>query len=312
MTPVSRIMSLLPALLVGCASFSEVDEARTELEIQRGIASLAQANDGDSLAAAALLTTFRKPRVALSLIARASAASPHRADLAWLHARICALVDDCNPEPIEAAFRATDSGNAAGWMGQLSRAHSLKHDSGIDRYLEAIGESQRFDVYWTTLSGRLTSAVVDRTSIAAPEAIVAVTGALGGVAIPPYAALSNACKGERLERDDIRSTCRSVAAVLQRSDTYITEMIGVAIAKRAWPADSPEVQAAAEARRIYRYRTAIAADVDETGNWTVRAAEEYLRLLAENRTEQEVFRAKLVRAGRSPDPPGDWIAEPQD
>jgi hypothetical protein len=41
---------------------------------------------------------------------------------------------------------------------------------------------------------------------------------------------------------------RGIAKALQNGDTYITKMIGVAIAKRVWPEDSPEWKAAAEDR----------------------------------------------------------------
>src|SRR5450756_2208992 len=60
---------------------------------------------------------------------------------------------------------------------------------------------------------------------------------------------------ERLERPEFIEVCRGVAKAFERGDTYITEMIGVAIAKRVWPEDSPEWRAAAEERRVYDYRS---------------------------------------------------------
>jgi len=49
---------------------------------------------------------------ALAAIARANVLAPKRADLAWLHARICMLVPGCEPEPVETRFRklAPDNG----------------------------------------------------------------------------------------------------------------------------------------------------------------------------------------------------------
>src|SRR5262245_35291732 len=41
---------------------------------------------------------------ALAAIQRANVVAPKRADLAWLHARICMLAPGCEPEPVETRF----------------------------------------------------------------------------------------------------------------------------------------------------------------------------------------------------------------
>lgn len=95
---------------------------------------------------------------------------------------------------------------------------------------------------------------------------------------------------------------------MMRGDTYITEMMGVAIAKRVWPPESAAAQAAAEARRVFRYRSALMSEI-ERADWNTRAAEKYLRVLAENHREQDAVLARIVRAGQDPDPPADWSDE---
>jgi hypothetical protein len=94
--------------------------------------------------------------------------------------------------------------------------------------------------------------------------------------------------------------CRGIAKACERGDTYITEMIGVAIAKRVWPEDSPEWIAAADARRSYEYRSKVSAQLEA---WSVTHADQTLTMYAQSRREQDVLLAQLVATGKSPNPP---------
>jgi hypothetical protein len=134
------------------------------------------------------------------------------------------------------------------------------------------------------------------------EAEASVIGYLAAQGIPAYGAASNACKGERLQRPDIVEACRGVAKSFEHGDAYITEMIGVAIAKRAWPEDSPEWRAAVEARRVYQYRSKLWEKLEPKMWGGQREAERYLALCDRNRRERDVFEAQLVEAGENPDP----------
>ena len=127
-----------------------------------------------------------------------------------------------------------------------------------------------------------------------------IVGVLAAQAIPAYSGVSNACNRERLQRAQINEVCRGVAGAFERGDTYVTEMIGVAIAKRVWPEDSPEWKAAAEALRVFEYRSKFwpALDITDTSH-----AEEYLTLCAQTRREQDVLLAQLIAAGKNPNPP---------
>ena len=77
-------------------------------------------------------------------------------------------------------------------------------------------------------------------------------------------------------------------------------MIGVAIAKRVWPQDSPEWQAAAEQRRVYDYRSKLYPKIELR---VLTHPGEYLALCAQNRRESDVFAAQLIAAGYDPNPP---------
>jgi len=131
---------------------------------------------------------------------------------------------------------------------------------------------------------------------------VTIIGYLAAVSIPPYQTIANSCKGERLQQPRITEVCRGGANALQNGDTYITQMIGVAIAKRVWPEDSVEWQAAVEERRVYDYRSKFYPKL------TLRLAThpgEYLPLCAQNRREQDLLAVQLIAAGYDPKSAGE-------
>jgi hypothetical protein len=267
-------------------------------------------SDADSLAAAALLSSGPGRSRALALITRATSAAPDRPDLAWLEAQVCAAVASCNPEPVERRLRALDPSNGAGWMGELTRADAAKDVERRDRALSRIAQSTRVEIYWTTLIARLSEAAARTRKLSLSEVETLIIGSLAAQAIPAYSAASNACKGDRLQQPEVVQVCRGVAKAFSAGDTYITEMIGIAVTKRVWPESSSEWSAANEARRVYEYRSQrfekLADDPQDIG-----AAKRYLALCAQNRREQDVFRAALVAAGQNPDPPAAEGASPR-
>lgn len=289
------------ALIIWAASPS-AEEMKDDLQLKRATASLIKRIDPDSLAAAGLLSVWIDQQSALALIARATEAEPVRADLAWLEAQVCRGITSCDPEPIERRLRELDPTNGAGWLGALARANTARNDEATDAALVAIGRSDRVDIYWTTLIARLSRATEQTKAMSLSDAEVLIIGILAAHAIPAYSAAPNACKGERLQRAAILEACRGVAKALERGDTYITEMIGVAIAKRVWPEGSPEWKVATEARRAYEYRSKFwaALDVRDTSH-----ADEFLTLCAKNRREQDVLLAQLIAAGKNPNPPSE-------
>jgi hypothetical protein len=101
-------------------------------------------------------------------------------------------------------------------------------------------------------------------------------------AIPAYQYASTSCKGERLQQPQVTEICRGVAKALQNGDTYLTEMIGVAIAKRVRHEDSPEWKAAAEERRVYDYRSKLYSKLEQRATTHPR---EHLILCAQYRRE---------------------------
>jgi hypothetical protein len=279
---------------------------KTQDHIARAIVILQQEHDADSLAAAALLSSSdasaKNGNRAASLMARAALAAPHRADLAWLQAMICQKTPGCDTQPFEAKVRSLDPSNGAGWLGALSRAAAAKDDDATNASLRAISQTDRVDIYYTKLIGTLSPKVAQTGSMSLSEAVTAVIGILAAQGLPAYQSVSNACKGDRLMQANVLNLCQGVARAFENGDTFITEMIGVAIAKRVWSPESPEWKAAADARRLYDYQSEHWVDLAPKTD-SAAGMKRYLALCSQYRREQEVFRAELVDAGVSPDPP---------
>jgi len=295
------LASMLALILSGCVSTTERQERRQQLAIERGAAVLSVRTDADSLAAAGVLQLERQPQTALALIARATNAGSERPDLFWLQAQTCQSTKACDPEPAAARLRQLDPANGASWIISLTRADAVNDAVARDTALKAIGESQRIDIYWTTLVSRLSSAASHDTRTSLPVALTAVMGEIAAVGIPTYSPLSKACASERLAVDQTLETCRALSRALLHGDTYITEMFGIAIAKRVWAADSTEWQAAGEASRRYNYVSEKSRHIDETH--TAAGAARFVSMLAQNRREQDFSRARLIASGMNPDPP---------
>jgi hypothetical protein len=292
------LILLLTLLLQACTT------ARTQQRhFNQALTQLEQSTDADSLAAAAVLSRFTQPRphedAVYALLVRAVAAAPQRADLAWLSIGVCRDVPACDPEPEVDRLRALDPSNGAGWLNAVARANAADDEAAKIAALSQLARAERVDVYWTTLIVHLTRALVATHEVPLKQALVDVIGIVDPQALPNYMPTLSLCKGERLNNDEVLQDCRRVALAFERGDTFITEMIGLAIARRAWPADSPEWKAAEEETRVARYRMRTGSTFALGARW----ARQYLSLCEQNRREQDVHLAEIIRAGKSPDPP---------
>jgi hypothetical protein len=188
----------------------------------------------------------------------------------------------------------------------LLNAASKRGDAvAINRYLGAIANSKRFDIYWNASIAHLTAAVLKAGTMDASAALTAMMGTEAAFAIPAYQDITHACKAPATEDVGRLNTCRSIATVLRSGDTYITEMIGIAIARQVWPDRSAEFMDAVAARRLAQYRMRMAGTTTLASLRTNAEALDYLRLLAAHRAEQEVALAVITGAGKNPNPPAD-------
>jgi hypothetical protein len=306
-SPVTRLWRVMfPVVLLALMSACSTDSfGRLKKQVARAVEVLQRDQDPDSLAAAALVRSSymfgNDPDSALALIARATAAAPDRADLAWLHTTICQQRPSCDPQPLEARLRALDPANGAAWLGEVDRAWTRKDAEATNKALRAISQTAQVNIYTTTLKARLIPKIAGAASIALDEASVAVTGALAGETVSSYPSVSHACKGDRLAQADVLVSCQGVASAFEDGDSFTTEMVGVVIAKRVWPEDSPQWKAAADARRVYEYRSKLVLEVDAASGGV--SIDRYLALCGQYPREQDVLRAELVEAGKNPDPP---------
>jgi hypothetical protein len=117
----------------------------------------------NSLATAALLKQFGAESDAGSypLAARAVQLAPDRRDLAWLAARLCVSSSDCDDAVPEKHLREIDPANGVGSIGALTRAQRKNDAVAIDAALTAIGNSERFFVYFAPLVAATATELVE-------------------------------------------------------------------------------------------------------------------------------------------------------
>ncbi len=297
------LATLLLALALPLAACAEPTQGHVDgWKEQRAqvIEALVKKADSDSFAAAGLLS-FENPERSSDLLARAVAGAPERADLLWLQARACEKRPTCDPEPLDRHLRTLDAENGASWLSALARAEALHDEAAKDAALAQLARSTRVDIYWTALIARLSSATAQTGAMSLKDAEVSIIGVLAAQAIPALHNVSAECRG-RLEHADALEVCRRIAQAFENGDTYMIEMLGVAIATRVWPEQSPAWTAAADARRAYEYRSKLSKGIDGRP-WDDATARNFLALCTQNRREQDVLRARLVAAGENPDPP---------
>jgi hypothetical protein len=303
-----RLIGLATILCNGCASDGVRQHAANDRKVQRIEQLLIAAGDADSLEAAAMLSIGPtvNPAQRLTLMARAVSEAPDRPDLVWLNLRLCTQVGGCDPEPLEGKLRALDPDNGAAWFDSMDLAGKLNNVVAVRKDLAAIATSRRFDLYWNATIVHVTNAILKTHTMDLPTALVTTIGMASAIAVPAYQTIVNACKGDPLQDLDLLSTCRQVSTVMRAGDTYLTEMIGVAIAKRTWPEGSPEYVDAVSAKRVAHYR------MDADGKLSLHLffyseyAAKRLQLMMEKKTEQEVTLAEISSAKLNPDPPSDW------
>ena len=303
------LTALTAVVLGGCAARDATRQVNVENQAARTEAALVAAGDPDSLEAAAILGD--DPESRLRLIGRAATAAPARPDILWWQLQLCSRVASCDPQPLAAHLHALDPGNGAVWAAALERGARLKDAAALQATLAAIANSERFSVYWNQSIAHTAGAVIRVRAMEPKSAFVAAIGAAAAQTIP-YKRMTDFCRGRTLQQAADLATCRRLATVLGRGDTYLTEMVGLYLARRVWPERSAEYRAALEARRVAQYRTQADDRLTTRRRLDNTWVQGRLELLATHDTEQDVVLADLTRAGLNPDPPeerrlGKWL-----
>ena len=247
----------------------------------------------------------RDPAQALAIAQLAVKRSPERADALWILVQICAGTTGCQPEPLEAQLRTLDPTNGIVWLGALNRALQRNDQAAEDQVLEAIARSQRVDLGWNGLVAKLSVALAERSRTNTPENKTPLSNALNEsvsllsrIALPAFQPLTDSCSARRLIDRLVAARCLLVGSVLQRSDTYVAESMGLGIAQRLAATDSAETGKVEQRIEAARYQRETAGDVMSSQMEKERFAAELLELMRKQRREQDVFVAIIRWAGR--------------
>ncbi len=305
----TKARSLRPALLAAVLVLTACAGQGPQRQAGASAASAAATSGNpDELAGNALQALADgDPQRALAAIARANLIAPKRPDLAWLHARVCMLTPACEPEPVETRFRQLAADNGAVWLGPLARAQS-RHDRRVeDQILEEMSRSQRFDLYWTSLVWRLSTARNARapqagTPSADPQALThaldKTTETLSSAVVPAFKPLNTACALDRIQDEATRTRCERIAQAMQRSDTTLVEGIGISIAQRLATPASPGAVVLEERASTLSYRSQAAGAVVRSQVERDKFSAQMIELMKKLPREQDVSVAILRWAGQ--------------
>ncbi len=258
-------------------------------------------------AAAEALAVFELQRDgarAWSLISAATREAPERVDLAYLQAALCGHIEGCQPETYEARVRTLDPGNAAIWMRSLAIAQRRRDTAVEAQILDAIGRSQRFDVYWNPLVSSLTGTRVARGAYV-NASLSEMIQWLGDTIVPQLQPLTIACSRTRTSEPQWAERCRRVARVLMNADTYVAESVGTALALQV-PENAAEQAKLSERARTSRYVWRVYAEITNSQIERDKFALQLLNLMRKLRREQDVQLAVVRWSGRPVTPPALW------
>lgn len=247
----------------------------------------------------------RDPAQALAMAQLAVKRAPERIDAVWLLLQICTAAPGCQPEPLEARLRTLAPANGAAWLGALDRASKRGDTAAEDQILEALGRSEQVEIYWNSLTARLSLALAERTRHTNPasktplsDALNEVVGLLSRVAVPTFQPLAESCSARRLVDKRVAARCLLAAAALQRSDTYIGESIGLGIAQRLAAAGRAETDKVEQRIGVLKHQRDTAGAIITAQVERERFATQLLALMRKLRREQDVFIAVIRWAGQ--------------
>jgi hypothetical protein len=282
--------------------------AQNEENLRRLQADLALRSDADSLAASALFARFlagSTSSVSLDLAARAVAAAPTRADLAYLQLQLCESAPDCDPGQLELRLSQLDPDNGMPWLYALMRAERANANAQWRAVREGLSRESRVTAYWNSLVSHLTAAAAGRDGFDTVAAMLEVVGAESAL-VPALQPVSRACSVEDVKDALVLAQCRQIAAALMKADTELLEAYGSTLAIRLWPVGSEQLQQVIAQRRVVRYR------IDQMSRYPAKfnspaATRALAGYVQKNPSEQTALRALFVELGVAPDPPAKWV-----
>jgi hypothetical protein len=308
-----------PGAVVLLAVSAQAAHADLASERLADIDRLTAKGTANSLATAALLQQFgaESDSGAYSLISRAVQLAPDRRDLAWLAVRLCASSSDCNDAIPEKHLHDIDPANGVGFMGALMRAQRKNDITGIDAALTALGNSEKFYVYFDPLIAATTPELAAaRHPVGTPSnkeitrATMDMAGTIAASVLPPTQSFSYSCKGLALEQVAGRlALCRRAAKAITHADTFLVEGLGLSYQQQLWPLDSPEGRATTAQRRVFQYRMEEYNHIDISTSKLEEYPTDALEAFRTHEREQDVALFYFAKAGTPNDPPTNWKSQ---
>jgi hypothetical protein len=279
--------------------------------------------DAGSLATAAALSfvgpssrsrsdAAKAAEAALELADKASDVAPNDPAMSWLRLQFCAAAPLCDIRDAATTMRWVDADNGAAWLPTLAAAQKEKDAIEVDRVLDDMAQSKRFDLY----GNRITVMMFDTLKAARRQLpahylktdVARLSEAIwiaGSAFMPSFSPLINLCRDAAAR--ERRDSCLQLSKTMQRSDTIMAQLVGFAIEKRLTRADAQEYRTIAERRRLLEWRAASAKAVDNPLlPWlgTARARSRLAKMRTLPR-EEDVSIALLNEHAMPLDPPED-------
>jgi hypothetical protein len=294
--------------LAGCARVGSgaPDAQSFRAEQNREADVLIARGTPNDLAAAALLLGPDDPdtRQPLDLIERAQALAPSRPELVWVQLTICERFKCAARAQIAARLQALDPDNGFAWALDLEGLPPSDSDA-VTAVIARMGSSRRMTTYWNQLQVMMMDALV----VARPSEGLATRGlgAIGVVAaesMPPLQAIVRACAPGQLDLRGRRAACEAMVALMEHSDTTLTQSLALSEQVRWWPAGSPQRNVLRAKRRQLDYLMTMSSRI----RWWRLNHDMAVRIEAARNTarEEDVERAVVRSFGLPLEPPVDW------
>lgn len=262
-------ISLAAVAALGLAAGAAQAASGSRLALQRqAIHVLIARADADSIATAAALS-FKQDSSpgALDLAVSAAELAPQNPVIGWLHLQLCVETPSCDFRDVATVLRWIDADNGASWLPLLSAAYKDRDWTEVDRIIEDMAQTKRFDVYWNPLVVLLADALYKARAdlphgFAGSEAErFDIASGIAGEILPRFTSIVDSCSsaGAGTER---RGACLKLSRIMQHGDAVAAQMAGFGIEKRLVAPDSKEGRALNEHRRLLEWRVTAAAQAD--------------------------------------------------
>lgn len=237
----------------------------------------------------------------LRLLDNAMALAPAARDMAQFDVTICSTQSSCDVRVHEARQQRLDPDNGAAWMADLHDATAQGDESRIDRTLNRMARTNRFDLYVSPLARRFDAALRRLAGMTEADRHVQVMGMVANRVLPPLQDIAHACHPDT-KHGQRGVSCHSIARAMENGDSLIVNLVGLRI--HEWNAHNEADRKMATTRyRQLRWQMSRLASIASTPRLPL--APQIESMLTHDR-EIDSINALLTAAGESLEPPAGW------